>query len=420
MSMARLLKSGSPFGRRLIAIGMLAGLVAAGLGTASGADRTPSFPRPPVPVLVINDSGERCRISVNGWAIGELPAGRRTVLLVPIGNIRMHARLLTTERDWYLAVREFRPFGWRIAPPRLPPQPPQPPLPPTPPVPGVDEVEPPAEETPAKAILAYGQSRKVWGGITIEAPSGVGKPAVDEAERWVQRMLLECPRVRKAIVDAGLRVCVYPVGSELTDLPNTAWLRGKQSRGGYRYEDVAGIQFRSTCVVPESNLLGPAGAGYPRSNVLVHEISHAIERFAFDDTERGRLEQAWKLASERSLWEGAYAGRNAKEYWAELVCCWFGLSNPSLTRNVNGPYQLKQYDRQGYELVRDVFTGNRKTPSGADAGNKPRTVHRLRRTRATFTRPAVDCVRPPWPASEFPGVSIHDNSLGQIFQPASR
>ncbi|HVL11539.1 MAG TPA: hypothetical protein VM529_03185, partial [Gemmata sp.] len=70
-----------------------------------------------------------------------------------------------------------------------------------------------------------------------------------------------------------------------------------------------------------------------------------------------KLGETYKGALAKGLWKNTYAASNQAEYWAEIAQCYFDTNR---VNNWNhGPIgtreQLKQYDPDGYELVRATF-----------------------------------------------------------------
>ena len=91
----------------------------------------------------------------------------------------------------------------------------------------------------------------------------------------------------------------------------------------------------------------------------VHEFCHTIDAALgpIDPTWRERLRQTYRDAVAAGLWKNAYAGTNPGEYWAEICQSYFDCNRiNNWNHNAVGTReQLKQYDPEGYDLVRTTF-----------------------------------------------------------------
>jgi hypothetical protein len=109
----------------------------------------------------------------------------------------------------------------------------------------------------------------------------------------------------------------------------------------------------------EENLLNLPLDRYDDESIAVHEFCHTIDAALsrLDPKWRGRLAQTFRAAMDRGLWKNTYAASNPAEYWAEIAQSYFDCNR---VNNWNhGPVgtreQLREYDPEGYELVRATF-----------------------------------------------------------------
>jgi hypothetical protein len=91
----------------------------------------------------------------------------------------------------------------------------------------------------------------------------------------------------------------------------------------------------------------------------VHEFAHTIDGAlrSIDPGWTARRNLAYRKAMDKGLWKFSYAASNAGEFWGEVVQSYFDCNR---VNNWNhGPIgtreQLKAYDPETYELVREVF-----------------------------------------------------------------
>ena len=95
----------------------------------------------------------------------------------------------------------------------------------------------------------------------------------------------------------------------------------------------------------------------PHCGTLVHELAHMVH-YMIDEQTGGadfnsRLQAAYQAALNAGLWDGLYARRNDREYWAEAVRFWFWETlPPSLATSYS---KLADYDPTVADLVEEVF-----------------------------------------------------------------
>ncbi len=95
---------------------------------------------------------------------------------------------------------------------------------------------------------------------------------------------------------------------------------------------------------------------------MLHELTHAVHHHVFD-FENPIIKAAYANAITKGLYSGRYAATNAKEYFAELSCAYFGHLNYY-------PYSredLKTYDPVGYEMMTRTWG----TPEDIEKAQRP-------------------------------------------------
>jgi hypothetical protein len=189
-------------------------------------------------------------------------------------------------------------------------------------------------------------------GVAVLASGEVADEALLRTHHIVSRVLAGRPDVLEAMAKNGTRLIVIGKDQVYTDMPeyrNTA-------NAAYMNERVRGTGGFGVTSFGEENLLNLAGDRYDDESIGVHEFLHTIDAalVRIDVGWRNRLNQTYKAAMAKGLWKNTYAASNPAEYWAEIGQSYFDCNR---VNNWNhGPVgtreQLKQYDPDGYELVR--------------------------------------------------------------------
>jgi hypothetical protein len=193
-------------------------------------------------------------------------------------------------------------------------------------------------------------------GFPVVASKNVADYAMKEAAYLIDRMLINRPDVREALIGAKVRFVIIGVNEGTTEMPeyrtltpNDYWDRRARGLGATRS--------RPAVSCGEENLLRYVGDGYKTENILVHEFAHAIHLMGLnliDKTFQKRLDACYRKALDSGLWVGKYAARNSAEYWAEGVQSWFGTNREDDHdhNHVNTRAELKAYDPGLARLVR--------------------------------------------------------------------
>src|SRR6185437_9119358 len=193
------------------------------------------------------------------------------------------------------------------------------------------------------------------GGLSIAAASVVADEALLRTREIVSHLLAGRPDVLAVMQKAGTRLIIIGQDQVYTDMPEY-----RNSRNpAYLNERVRGTGGLGVTSFGEENLLNLAMDRYDDESIAVHEFFHTIDSALsrVDPAWRGRLAQTYRSAIGKGLWKNTYAASNPAEYWAEIAQSYFDCNR---VNNWNhGPIgtreQLKQYDPEGYELVRTTF-----------------------------------------------------------------
>jgi alpha-glucosidase len=192
-------------------------------------------------------------------------------------------------------------------------------------------------------------------GLPVAASAEVADEALQRTHFLVTHLLAGRPDVLEAMVKNGTRLIVIGKDQVYTDMPEY-----RNSRNpAYLNERVRGTGGFDVTSFGEENLLNLPLDRYDDESIAVHEFCHTIDAALnkIDPAWRKRLGETCQGAVEKGLWKNTYAGSNQAEYWAELCQAYFDCAR---VNNWNhGPVgtreQLKQYDPDGYELIRTTF-----------------------------------------------------------------
>jgi hypothetical protein len=199
----------------------------------------------------------------------------------------------------------------------------------------------------------YTQTNEVKG-IQIKAPAVVDPRALKAASAIVSVMLqddgiISRMRARKAAL------AIIPRNVFMTALPEFAYLHGKKDSNNNPYDAFAvrgggGIRSQPVTAVAEENLLRLKGDPWAAENTTYHEFGHGIMNLGFSEEQLRRWRDIYKSARQRNLFPGAFAMKNADEYWAELTQSFFGVNN-----EINGATFIRQRDPAAYEFLESVY-----------------------------------------------------------------
>jgi rhamnogalacturonyl hydrolase YesR len=199
-------------------------------------------------------------------------------------------------------------------------------------------------------------------GLPIVSSLRVDDQALLEAKWIVQQMLSTRPDLLHAIVEApcGIRMAVMARDEFTTDLPEHADLEPKKF-WDCRARGVGATDSRPCISCAEENLLQMPGDPYVGENITVHEFAHVIHMYGLarvDPTFNARLDETYKAALAKGRWKGSYAASNSLEYWAEGVQIWFGCNDDARTPCSSDRENLRAYDPEFAQLLKEVFRDN--------------------------------------------------------------
>ena len=193
------------------------------------------------------------------------------------------------------------------------------------------------------------------GGLPVIASAKVNPYALKEAAWIIEKMIGHRPDVLRAMVGNKARFSVIPYTEIITEIPEYH-INPTPDFLVYRYRGGGGSE-GATVTSSEENILSyPGGGTY---NVLIHEFAHGIHILGLntlDPTFEERLRIAYEAAMKKGLWQGTYASRDIREYWAEATQAWFHHNAPgSFDRFGNTRHALKAYDPDLATLLAEVY-----------------------------------------------------------------
>jgi hypothetical protein len=192
-------------------------------------------------------------------------------------------------------------------------------------------------------------------GLSVVAAAEVADEALRRTHEIVSHVLAGRPDVLEAMAKHGTRLIIIGKDQVYTDMPeyrNTV-------NAAYMNERVRGTGGLDVTSFGEENLLNLPIDRYDDESIGVHEFCHTIDAALgrIDTGWRRRLGETYRGSTGKGLWKNTYAATNQAEYWAEICQSYFDCNR--LNNWNHGPIgtreQLKQYDPEGYELVRTTF-----------------------------------------------------------------
>ena len=196
------------------------------------------------------------------------------------------------------------------------------------------------------------------GGLPVIASAKVNPYAVKEAAWLIWKMIRHRPDVLRAMVGNKTRFSVIPYTEIITEIPE---YRSDPRPDFLIYRERGwGGSEGATASSSEENILIYPGDDYSGTySVLIHELAHAIHRRGFntlDPTFEERLRMAYEAAMKKGLWQGTYASRDMREYWAEGAHAWFyPKGGASFNRFGKTRQALKRYDPGLAALLTEVY-----------------------------------------------------------------
>ncbi|HEY7118249.1 MAG TPA: hypothetical protein VH475_16800 [Tepidisphaeraceae bacterium] len=192
-------------------------------------------------------------------------------------------------------------------------------------------------------------------GLAVVASGEVADEALQRTYWIVTHILAGRPDVLEAMKKAGTRLIVIGKDQVYTDMPEYR----NHPNPAYQNERVRGTGGLGVTSFGEENLLTLAGDRYDDESIGVHEFCHTVDAAlrTIDPTWRDRLNKTYRGALDKGLWKNAYTSTNPAEYWAEICQSYFDCNRINNWNHaaVGTREQLKEYDPDGYELVRTTF-----------------------------------------------------------------
>jgi hypothetical protein len=192
-------------------------------------------------------------------------------------------------------------------------------------------------------------------GLPVLASADVDDLALQRTYDIVSHLLAGRPDVLKAMADGGTRLIIIGKDQVYTDMPEYR----NHPNPAYQNERVRGTGGFDVTSFGEENLLNLPLDRYDDESIGVHEFCHTIDAALgrIDREWRGRVRATYQNAMSKGLWKNAYTASNPGEYWAEICQSYFDCNRINNWNHapIGTREQLKIYDPQGYELVRNTF-----------------------------------------------------------------
>jgi dipeptidyl aminopeptidase/acylaminoacyl peptidase len=192
-------------------------------------------------------------------------------------------------------------------------------------------------------------------GLPVAASAEVADEALERTAYLVSHLLAGRPDILQKMAASGTRLIIIGKDQVYTDMPEYRHSRNPQ----YLNERVRGTGGFDVTSFGEENLLNLPLDRYDDESIAVHEFCHTIDAALrqIDPGWRQRLRQTYQSALSKGLWKNAYTSTNTAEYWAEICQSYFDCNRINNWNHaaIGTREQLKQYDPDGYELVKSTF-----------------------------------------------------------------
>lgn len=192
-------------------------------------------------------------------------------------------------------------------------------------------------------------------GLSVAASTEVADEALQRTHYLVSHLLAGRPDILQAMVKNGTRLIIIGKDQVYTDMPEYR----NHPNPAYQNERVRGTGGLAVTSFGEENLLNLPLDRYDDESIAVHEFCHTIDAALrrIDPSWRERLLETYRHALSRGLWKNAYTASNPAEYWAEICQSYFDCNRINNWNHaaIGTREQLKQYDPEGYELVKTTF-----------------------------------------------------------------
>jgi hypothetical protein len=192
-------------------------------------------------------------------------------------------------------------------------------------------------------------------GLSVAASAEVADEALRRVHYLVTHLLAGRPDILQAMAKNGTRLIIIGKDQVYTDMPEYR----NHPNPTFQNERVRGTGGLNVTSFGEENLLNLPLDRYDDESIAVHEFCHTIDAALgrIDPSWRERLVLTYRNALAKGLWKNAYASSNSAEYWAEICQSYFDCNRVNNWNHtaIGTREQLKQYDPEGYELVKTTF-----------------------------------------------------------------
>ena len=220
--------------------------------------------------------------------------------------------------------------------------------------PSITQISPPEKEFFTKKV--------VYKGLPIKAPAVVVDEALYAAYDRLDMMLHNLPAIVSNLVKAGVELHIIGRNQVTTDLPEWRHDKGKklaEYNGLTRDERTRGMGGQLVSC-GEENLLRLETDHYRGRDICQHEFAHAVRDYGMSQETRAQFDAQYRRSLAAGLWQGAYAGSNPDEFFAELTMWYFGTHGDEAMKGLkpgNGPAGLKKYDPDAFKLMDNFYSG---------------------------------------------------------------
>jgi predicted metalloprotease with PDZ domain len=192
-------------------------------------------------------------------------------------------------------------------------------------------------------------------GLPVAASAEVADEALQRTHYLVTHLLAGRPDILQTMVKHGTRLIIIGKDQVYTDMPEYR----NHPNPTFQNERVRGTGGFDITSFGEENLLNLPLDRYDDESIAVHEFCHTIDSALarIDPSWRERLVQTYRKAIGQGLWKNAYTSTNPAEYWAEICQSYFDCNRINNWNHaaIGTREQLRQYDPEGYELVKSTF-----------------------------------------------------------------
>jgi hypothetical protein len=204
--------------------------------------------------------------------------------------------------------------------------------------------------------------RATTAGLTIVIVDNGVAGASAGARRLVDEVLGSAAAANRALIGRfTIRVNVIPVGRELTDLADFAFLKGQATFDGRPYSSLRGVgptlDGSVVAVAVGAEQILPGGEStYGSGFAISHETGHIVRHVGLTAAEDARLKAIYAARrASQGPWLTSYTASNDDEYFADATAAWFGHPwSPSMGGRFSRAW-LTADDAAMAALLREVY-----------------------------------------------------------------